>query len=286
MEKRIDTWIGEAEERWLEPLQRHVTGLFARTFLPSHDQTHHQRVWNNCRILLREISRFNARPHRSLVEGVMVAAWFHDSGMASDPGRKHGALGREMCEEFFREGGYQIPERYSELLDAIENHDRKGDRACTGFTAEESPGILDILAVADDLDALGTIGIYRYAEIYLHRSVPPWSLGVSVLGNAQARFMSMAKCCSTCPALMERASGQYTVLTDFYNLYNQQLLTGTLPDEVMWGHLGIVNHIRRMCVEGGVRPEQMIHSPDLKNAGMMVKSYFKELKDELEQEDR
>ena len=68
----------------------------------------------------------------------------------------------------------------------------------------------------------------------------------------------------------------------FYNLYNQQLLLHGDPEEIFWGHLGIVNYIRRLGVEGKVRPEQYLQKLDLAKEGMTVQTYFKELKDELE----
>ena len=41
-----------------------------------------------------------------------------------------------------------------------------------------------MLSVADDLDAFGFTGIYRYSEIYLMRGINPNQLGHLIIENA------------------------------------------------------------------------------------------------------
>ena len=43
--------------------------------------------------------------------------------------------------------------------------------------------LLTILSVADDLDAFGFIGIYRYSEIYLTRGIDPEKIGTTDKGK-------------------------------------------------------------------------------------------------------
>ena len=50
-------------------------------------------------------------------------------------------------------------------------HDDKEGPARTLAQAGEQTGILTVLSIADDLDAMGVIGIYRYIEIYLKRNI-------------------------------------------------------------------------------------------------------------------
>ena len=78
METGIDIWIRQAEDRWLDLLYSNAKRLFRKNTLPSHDHSHHMRVWNLSKSLLREISTFNPGIGRSLVEGVLIAAFFHD----------------------------------------------------------------------------------------------------------------------------------------------------------------------------------------------------------------
>jgi len=284
LKEQTDTWIRAAEAAWLEPLREHVSGIFTGTILPSHDQTHHARVWRHGKMVLGELAGRGIPVDRSLAEGVLVASWFHDTGMAIDRGKVHGRLGKEMCQDFFSGQGLPRPALYDKVMAAIEFHDRKGMDGHPGFTPGNPPGIAEILSVADDLDALGTIGIYRYTEIYLLRGIPVQKLGTSVLENAYNRYRNMAVSCSLLPELSAIIRDRYDRLCSFFNCFNQQLLTVRSPEEVWSGHLGVVNHIRRLSVEGKTRPEDFPQSLGNLHSGSTVISFFNNLKNELEKE--
>ena len=53
-------------------------------------------------------------------------------------------------------------------------------------------------------------------------------------------------------------------------------------EEVSRGHLGIVNYIRELSVEGRIRPEHFNRDLEKREPGNTVMAYFNELKDELE----
>jgi len=284
LKEQTDTWIRESEAAWLELLREHVSGIFAGTFLPSHDQTHHARVWRHGKMVLGELAGTGVAVDRSLAEGVLVASWFHDAGMAVDRGMVHGTLGKEMCQAFFSGQELSRPAAYDEILAAIEFHDRKGRDGRPGITPGRTPGIQEVLSVADDLDALGTIGIYRYTEIYLLRGIPVQKLGTSVLENAYNRYRNMAMSCSMLPTLSAIIRDRYERLSSFFNCFNQQLLTVHSPGEVWSGHLGVVNQIRRLSVQGKVRPEDFPLSLGDPPAGSTVITFFNKLKNELEKE--
>ena len=284
MDNRIDIWISEAEEVWLEMVHKHTKELFSGTFLPSHDHTHHCRVWNICKNLLRSIASFNPYMDQALVEGVLIAAYFHDLGMIRSTREDHGMLGREICETYFEESAMELPSKLDEILDAIEYHDIKGREISTGFQPAVSPGILDILTVADDLEAMGVIGIYRYTEIYLKRKIDLKELGVRILGNASARYKSIVESCMNCPALISEYRPQYELLISFFDSYNQQLLVHPPTRNVFYGHLGVVNFIRTLSVEGKTEPEVFLEKIDTNKAGSIVKEYFTALKSKLVKE--
>ncbi|MFH0756931.1 MAG: HD domain-containing protein [Bacteroidota bacterium] len=282
MKTRISQWISASEEKWLVKLQPNAAEVFSGIFLPSHDQDHHLRVWQLCKTLLGEISLFNSSITPDLVEGVMVAAWFHDLGMAQSTEESHGVLGKAMCKQFFSEKELPLPLRFDEICTAVEKHDSKDESVYDAFVAGSPPGVLNILSIADDLDALGVIGIYRYVEIYLHRRIPMGELGISVLKNATTRYRNIRRCLSNCPALAESSERDFTTLVNFFNLYNQQLVTLKEPEKVLWGHLGIVNHIRRFNVEGKVRPRLFLEAMDGPVLSQTVRTYFEALKNALE----
>jgi hypothetical protein len=278
----LKIWIRRAEEKWLPLLKDHGKYLFSETFLPSHDHTHHQRVWNIARALLEQVSTFNKHLDPSLVEGLIIAVWFHDTGMVVTREKEHGRISRELCESFFHEKKLQRPERFGEVLNAIEKHDIKDDRACFGITPDEPPDLLTLLSLADDLEALGVTGVYRYAEIYLLRGMEMRELGVNVLGNAASRFGHFIQCCAMFPQLIRNYRREYRYLVSFYDGYKRQLMIEKDPERARTGYLGVVNAIRRLSVEGKTRPEDFLAEVEKTGPGRMVIGYFTRLKEELE----
>ena len=278
----MDIWIVRAEETWLELLHSHAEEVFKRTFLPSHDHTHHQRVWNICREVLKEIADINSSMDDTLVEGVLVAAFFHDVGMVRSMDAEHGKLGSDLCRAYFRDRKLKPPARFEEVLESIELHDVKDERVYRGIYPGEPQDILSILSIADDLEALGTIGIYRYAEIYLQRWISLEQLGNSVIGNVTRRFNNISKHGKACSGVVERYRQQYEELILFYEKYNQQLLLEQEPRQVLSGPIGVVNHIRTMSVEGKITPQNFHAEMKKSSNNNFVNNYFRKLKDELE----
>lgn len=273
MKPELEIWIDQAEKSWLNELYTHAKALFRNKSLPSHDHTHHLRVWNLCKTLLREIASFNSGIDPSLVEGVLIAAFFHDLGMVYSTREDHGRLGSELCLRWFSEAGRARPERMQEILMAIELHDRKEEQIYASFKPENPPEILTFLSVADDLEALGIIGIFRYAEIYLMRGIPLEELGVRILVNAKTRFEHLSEGCYLCGRLIEEYRKQYDELCLFFKQYNLQLTTVSKADVETSGPLGVINYIRK--------PGR--NKTEMEGANNEVRDYFRQLEHELEQ---
>lgn len=271
MEPEVEIWIDLAEKTWLDTLYTHAKTIFLNTPLPSHDHTHHLRVWNLSKTLLREIASFNSQIDQSLVEGVLIASFFHDLGMAYSTREDHGRLGRDHCQSWFIDSGREQPERFEEVLEAIELHDRKDVQIYTPFNRKTPPEILGILSVADDLEALGTIGIFRYAEIYLLREIPLMELGNRILQNAQTRFENLLTGCRLCKGVEEESREQYDELRLFFEQYNLQLERTSKPETVISGPLGVINYIRS-AAPGKNRTEKSVKE---------VADYFRKLENEL-----
>jgi len=168
--------------------------------------------------------------------------------------------------------GGDFPDRFDEILRAIELHDRKEEHIYGSFDLHNPPEILTVLSVADDLEALGTIGIYRYAEIYLIRGVPPVELGTRILTNVRKRFEKLEIACRSCPQMLEKYRMEYDELRNFYEQYNLQLLGISKTGDESSGPLGVINYIRRQGF-GQIEPE---------SAEEELKEYFIKLKEELE----
>ncbi|MGW8316732.1 MAG: hypothetical protein ACWGNV_14105 [Bacteroidales bacterium] len=279
MKKEADIWIGEAEALWLSQLEHNAKQVFNSSWLPSHDHTHHRRVWNLCRRLIREMDRLQVAIDYSLVEGILIAAWFHDLGMASTTGEKHGATGRSLCASWLRNNTLPAPQRYREIMDAIEFHDIKDARTHEGIIAGASPGILPVLSVADDLEALGVIGIYRYTEIYLLRGIGMDRLGEKVLQNVAHRMENLASC-TACGKILSAFESEQQALTDFFKAYVRQLSQYPDTSDLFTGPAGVVNQIRILGLEKHVRPEAMVDLLPEDRADDDVFQYFKKLKND------
>jgi hypothetical protein len=273
---QIQAWVEKAESLWLQPLKDHCVLRFARTFLPSHDASHHGRVWHNCKQLLNEASAQGAGLSYEKVEALLMAAWFHDVGMSVDQGPVHGELGSRMYRDFVKKADEVV-------LEAIRRHDDKETLVYASIGPGTGNEVLDFLSVADDLDALGTVGIYRYAEIYLHRGTGLEALGTRVLANATLRYNNLLRSCSGLPPALVRIHETFDALQEFYHLYNQQLARDTDPSGINEGPLGIINTLRRLVMDEGVRPEKVHERLRREGARPGLIEFYNALRYELEQ---
>ncbi len=71
------------------------------------------------------------------------------------------------------------------MLEAIEYHDVKN---YSDASKNKSNNIYHLLTIADDLDALGALGVYRYIEIYLVRGIEIHEIPIQILNNVRQRY--------------------------------------------------------------------------------------------------
>lgn len=180
--------LAETEKRWLKSLFNEIKQEFSGHPLPSHDHTHHLRVWYFARDLLTALSAAGYHIDQSLVEKTLISVLFHDAGMTVTIEPSHGTESRLICEKFFHQKGVIDRSRLDEILEAVEMHDDKQ-------YAEKMQGIntYTILTVADDLDAYGAIGVYRYYEIYLLRGIKEKEIPGKAIDNINTRFSFMER---------------------------------------------------------------------------------------------
>jgi hypothetical protein len=174
-----------AEDKFLLILYRYVRNLFLITPLPSHDHDHHLRVWIFAKSLVNELSGKKIMISAEQAENLILAVFFHDTGLTRNLKADHGLDSRKICEQFIQDNPLLFKTDITPALVAIERHDNKN------YLPDE-PGkrvsILNLLSLCDDLDAYGAIGILRYAEIYLLRGVSSEQLASRVLPNIRNRF--------------------------------------------------------------------------------------------------
>lgn len=207
--------ISQEEEKSLTALEGFFVLKWGDTNLPSHDLQHHRRVWTNIKEILNHCN--DPDIDRARISNLLMAAYLHDIGMAREQGVRHGFHGRKAAEEYISAKRLKRKD-YEEALNAIEFHDNKNYDNDSG----NNP-VLKILSVADDLDAFGTTGIWRYMEIYRARGIPEEIIGSRILENAASRFENFKAFSSDKPLLFQKHRERYNVLKRYFGNYNQSM---------------------------------------------------------------
>ncbi len=212
---KIDESIKIAETRLKKKLEEFFIRHWGQTRLFSHDLEHHRRVWSYAKELLKSFCE-KEHCHKSIdSEKLITACLLHDIGMSNDPGPVHGIHSKNLCISFLRENDISEID-YEEVLLALENHDKK-----VYNNSDESFILFTILSAADDLDAFGYIGIYRYLEIYLARGFNPATVGSMIRNNALIRFRNFESSFGNNTELYNRHRKRYFVLDEFFIKYNK-----------------------------------------------------------------
>ncbi len=181
----IKDYISKAENKWLDQLYNFCKDQFTQKQIPSHDHTHHLRVWKYSKEILTAINE-NYKIDYTTVESCLIASLFHDIGLTINLGEDHGKESKNICIKYFEDHQLNKPNNLEEILFAIENHDDKDYK-----TENKNPdSVLSILCSADDLDAFGNIGVIRYTEIYLLRGINTQELSNCVINNLDKRFVN------------------------------------------------------------------------------------------------
>jgi hypothetical protein len=266
--------IESAEEKYKQILEDFFISVYPENHLSSHGIDHHRRVWKYTRDLIRLIpSKSNGQITRFASEAI-IACYLHDIGMAFDPGPKHGKLSRDLCGKFFTD--YKIPEKdWTEVLDAIENHDNKD------YTSNHSGNeLLTVLSVADDLDAFGCIGIFRYTEIYLAREIGFGAIGNMIRENARKRYDNFIKTFGSVDELVIKHWERYYLLDMFFAKYNEQITLYQFGTDHPTGFCGVVEIIENLRKKN-LSLEDFCQEPEELSTDPLIMWYLTELKKEL-----
>jgi HD superfamily phosphodiesterase len=268
--------ILSAEIRYKQILEQYFIKIWGKTILISHGIDHHRRVWHYAKELLAYVTLNGLKISQATPEKLLIACYLHDLGMSTDPGIRHGALGSELCRQFLEESQDSISD-YDEILDAIENHDNKEYIESWG---EDS--ILSLLSVADDLDAFGYIGIYRYSEIYLTRGLHLQRAGQMIRENATGRFLNFISLYGSNPELVKKHRQRYLVLDKFFSNFNRESDSYVFNGNDPRGHCGVLEIISGMVT--GKIPLETIISKRVKFSGdSVITSFLQGLDEELKE---
>lgn len=210
--------IESAEIKYRQNLENYFNRIWRETILFSHDLDHHRRVWQYTKELLKETDISGEIISPALPEKLLIASFLHDLGMSIDPGIRHGSHSHELCKSFLEKTNLDKSE-YSDVLEAVKHHDDKEYQSHL-FNSNET---LRILAVADDLDAFGYTGIYRYLDIYLARGIRQEVIGYEIRKNAFSRYKNFDSVFGIFPGLIEKHRKRYLLLDKFFSEFNHQI---------------------------------------------------------------
>ena len=246
-----------AELRYKQILEDFFVTVYNEGSLPSHGIEHHRRVWKYARELALLLDKHQFLTDHKIIYKLIIACYLHDIGMSVDAGIKHGIHSRNLCIRFLTENSIPVTD-YQDLLEAVENHDNK-----EYVTSENISDLLTILSVADDLDAFGFIGIYRYSEIYLARGINLKEIGILIKENASKRFNNFEKIFGFDKEIVQKHKKRYDILYNFFSEYNNQAETykfeGTQPS----GYCGVIELLKDAKHQNGV----------LNNSETLLKKY-------------
>ncbi len=266
--------IESAELQFKQILEEYFVSVYDENSLFSHGLNHHRRVWNYAREILSLTEDNGRKADPALPYKLIIASYLHDIGMSVDPGIRHGIHSRELCRGFFR--SYNLHESaYSDVLLAIENHDNKEYRNSAGDSE-----LLTLLSVADDLDAYGYAGIYRYSEIYLKRESDPSRIGYLIRDNAAKRFGNFKAKFQSPDEFFVRHKMRYELLDNFFSEYNKQIGSYKFGSGKPNGHPGIIEVFLDVINSDRVLKE-LIENPEIFSHDQIMSNYFRGLNDEL-----
>lgn len=212
----MDNKIAHIEKLWLEELILFNTNHFKNYHLFSHNENHHIRVWEICKEIIQSLSK--VQQEMINIETLLFASMFHDTGLVLSNGFNHGAQSKEIFIEYRKKYSIQI-DNCNLIETCIEFHDDKSYVSKPIIDSSE----FKILCVADDLDAFGIIGIYRYLEIYLIREIKQEDIPQLVLDNVESRFNNFKQQFGELRNLFSKYQEKYFVTLKFFDSLKQEL---------------------------------------------------------------
>jgi hypothetical protein len=226
--------IESAELCFKQILEDFFVAIYSEKNLISHGIDHHRRVWSYAKELLTISNRqFKSEPPCSPVR-LIITCYMHDIGMSVESGPRHGKHSRDLCIQFLNKNNLDEND-YTDVLETIENHDRKDYTSETGIN-----DLLTILSVADDLDAFGFTGIYRYSEIYLTRGINPHETGHLIRESAERRFNNFIKNFGADNNYVQKHRERYKILDNFFMHYNKQVNSYNFEADYPEGYCGVI----------------------------------------------
>ncbi len=269
-----DSHIESAELRFKQILEEFFISVYNEKTSSAHGIDHHRRVWSYAKELITILSVQKSRLLPQLPSKLIIACYLHDIGMSVETGERHGKHSRELCLKFLSDN--RLGEKnFRDVIEAVENHDRKdypGNNAVND--------LLSILSVADDLDAFGFTGIYRYLEIYLTRGIKQEVIGHRIKDNATVRFDHFIRNFGSVDALVQIHKLKFEILINFFNGYNKQVLVYKFNQKEPSGYCGVVEILLDL-IKNKKTLTDLFHESEIYSDDPEIQCFFDGLKSEL-----
>jgi HD superfamily phosphodiesterase len=225
--------ISAVESRWLITTKKYIASLFSSIGLPSHDHLHHLRVWSFAKQLVSSAAKkYEIDTSINYIEALFFACLFHDTGMIKTISEDHGSASIEFAQDFLRnQSGYNNLFT-EEAMRAIALHD---DKTYYNIRKSPVPGIYEFLTIADDLDAFGALGLMRYLEIYIRRSIDIKDIKQKINQNIKSRYDFLVSFLSVDHTLFKEHNQRYMLSVSYLNRLTRKDLE-TIYHFIMQGH--------------------------------------------------
>lgn len=264
----LNRQIESAEKKYKQILEGFFVSVYKEKYLLSHGLSHHRRVWCIAKELTLSLYQNNLLNDFCFPDSLIIACYLHDIGMAVEHGPDHGKHSAQLTGTFLRKNNLS-DSNYPGLLEAVMMHDKKD------YSTPASINLHSVLSMADDLDAFGITGIYRYIEIYSIRGIALGEIGEKIRLNAANRFRHFAELMSFDETLVGKHRERYEILINFCLDFEKDLS----KEKADSGYLKVAEIIASMVQSDTVQEEMIIkheHDPD-----PVVKSFFMSLRNEL-----
>ncbi len=259
--------IESAEHQFKQILEEFFISVYEENSLPSHGIKHHRRVWNHAKELTLILGEQNLIKDLNIPFSLIIACYLHDLGMSVDRGVKHGRHSMELCRKFLSDNNLNEND-FPGLLQAVLNHDNKDYRE-----SAEVNELLTILSVADDLDAFGFTGIYRYLEIYLMRGEQTRTLGREIRENAGKRYIHFEETFVFSESLVSKHRKRYEILDHFFSEYEKQVPFYRFNGVHHEGYCGVADLIMKVINEGK-NLNEIINNPEIHYNDPVIRWFF------------
>jgi HD superfamily phosphodiesterase len=275
MISNLEKIIHKTEEKWLHVLSECCRKQFSNTHLPSHDQSHHERVWKYAKLLLNQSVKQGNAFSETDIERLIIAVFFHDQGMSDTISKNHGEISRQLCKSFLNKSTLTLPPFAEKILEAVEKHDKKD------YSDKRDFDILSLLNLADDLDALGIIGAYRYIEINLLRKIKIEELPEHVLINMTARYQHFTRMFARDKSFIRSQNQRYLTAHNFFKDLAFQIKQLEYNPMFYLGPMGVINYIRNEIIQNKQIPIKLCDHVLSKNQDFYCNHFFERLKKEM-----